>query len=126
MKDVDLKATTDPPMRISDKQWEACCRQCGLCCFEKRTDRYGRHHMTREACRYLNIIERTCRVYHKRFSTGEECLKLTPEVIKEADWLPEACAYRQLLRKHPELEVYPSDASNSSSQSLEGMPQPPE
>ncbi|PLY04072.1 MAG: hypothetical protein C0624_06270 [Desulfuromonas sp.] len=94
----------EPPY-ISVQQWEACCKQCGLCCFEKIIDQRGHPQLTREACRYLDIVERTCRVYHKRFETGEVCLKLTPEVVREADWLPEECAYLLLLKEYPDLQL---------------------
>lgn len=93
------------PKYLTASQWEALCNQCGLCCFEKYTDGLGNHVMTRLACRYLDVVSRQCRVYHKRFTTGEVCLKLTPENVKAADWLPEECAYRILLTAHPDIQV---------------------
>ena len=74
--------------------WEESCRRCGLCCFEKSVDLKGRFITTRTPCRYLDIISRECLVYDKRFEVGEGCVKLTPEVVRNADWLPENCAYR--------------------------------
>lgn len=75
--------------------WEETCRRCGLCCFEKTVDRNGRLHTTRVPCRHLDIISRECRVYHKRLEVGEGCVRLTPEIVRRADWLPESCAYRE-------------------------------
>ncbi|HKL25437.1 MAG TPA: hypothetical protein VJ910_04365 [Desulfuromonadales bacterium] len=74
--------------------WEAICRRCGLCCFEKSVDERGRVTTTAVACRHLDVISRQCRVYHKRLDVGEGCVKLTPEIVAQADWLPEVCAYR--------------------------------
>ncbi|MEJ2470146.1 MAG: hypothetical protein P8Y96_03395 [Desulfuromonadales bacterium] len=74
--------------------WEAICRRCGGCCFEKEILSSGRLQTTRIACRHLDIVSRECRVYHKRFDVGEGCIKLTPQIVREADWLPEDCAYR--------------------------------
>lgn len=74
--------------------WEEVCRRCGLCCFEKSVDQRGRFVTTRTPCRHLDIVSRTCRVYHKRLDVGEGCVKLTPELVAAADWLPEHCAYR--------------------------------
>ena len=79
--------------------WEETCSRCGLCCFEKVTDQKGQFVTTRIPCRHLNIISRECRVYHKRFEVGEGCVKLTPEVVREADWLPACCAYRTTLER---------------------------
>lgn len=76
------------------KSWEETCKRCGLCCFEKSVDLRGRFVTTKTPCCHLDIISRECRVYHKRLDVGEGCLKLTPEVIAAADWLPEDCAYR--------------------------------
>lgn len=76
--------------------WEEICRRCGLCCFEKSVDRRGQFFTTRTPCRHLDIISRECRVYHKRLTVGEGCVKLTPEIVRNADWLPDECAYRAL------------------------------
>jgi uncharacterized cysteine cluster protein YcgN (CxxCxxCC family) len=77
--------------------WEAVCNCCGLCCFEKSVDRRGRYFTTRTPCRHLDIVSRRCRVYHKRLDVGEGCVKLTPELVRAADWLPDECAYRALV-----------------------------
>jgi uncharacterized cysteine cluster protein YcgN (CxxCxxCC family) len=84
--------------------WEESCRRCGLCCFEKSVDLKGRFITTKTPCRYLDIISRECRVYDKRFEVGEGCVKLTPEVVRNADWLPEDCAYRAISGRGTEDE----------------------
>jgi len=78
--------------------WEDTCLRCGLCCFEKSVDKSGRFMTTRIPCQHLDIVSRECRVYHKRLEVGEGCVKLTPQIVGRADWLPESCAYR----KNPE------------------------
>lgn len=78
---------------MTTSEWEALCRRCGQCCFEKDLDRRGRVVTTRVSCRHLDIVSRTCRVYRKRFEVGEDCVKLTPTVVRDALWLPEDCAY---------------------------------
>lgn len=75
--------------------WENICNRCGLCCFEKTVDQYGRLQTTRVPCRHLDVVSRMCRVYHKRLEVGEGCVKLTPEIVRQVDWLPESCAYRE-------------------------------
>jgi len=78
--------------------WEDLCRRCGECCFEKWIEEDGTIRPTNIACRYLDIVTRRCRVYHKRFDVGEGCIQLTPEVVATVCWLPENCGYRQWLR----------------------------
>jgi uncharacterized cysteine cluster protein YcgN (CxxCxxCC family) len=79
--------------------WEDICRQCGQCCFEKIIDGQGRPYTTDIACRFLDVVTRRCKVYHKRFEVGEGCINLTPEVVRDADWLPEDCAYVEYIRR---------------------------
>jgi uncharacterized cysteine cluster protein YcgN (CxxCxxCC family) len=74
--------------------WEESCRRCGLCCFEKSVNLKGRFVTTKTPCRHLDIISRECRVYEKRLDVGEGCVKLTPDIVRKADWLPADCAYR--------------------------------
>ncbi|MEZ4600555.1 MAG: hypothetical protein R2940_12275 [Syntrophotaleaceae bacterium] len=73
--------------------WEAICNRCGQCCFEKWVEGDGVVHVTPIACRYLDIVSRECKVYHKRFEVGERCMKLTPELVRSVNWLPPDCAY---------------------------------
>jgi len=77
--------------------WEAICRRCGECCFEKKLDNKGTVLTTRVPCRFLDIHSRACRVYPQRFQVEEDCIKLTPDNLPELDWLPTSCAYRKYL-----------------------------
>lgn len=83
---------------MTGEQWENLCRRCGQCCFEKWVDG-ARIIYTRVACRHLDITTRECRVYDKRFSVGEGCLQITPELVHQVAWLPEDCAYVQHVKK---------------------------
>ena len=92
-------------MKATDEQeWEALCRNCGQCCFNKIIEDDGTIYATPIPCRYLDIINRTCKVYHKRFQTGEECIKLTPDLVRQVAWLPEDCEYIKKLRPAEETE----------------------
>jgi len=97
-------------MRLTE--WEAICRQCGACCFEKVVDRHGRWHTSDIACRFLDVVSRRCKVYHKRFEVGEGCIKLTPEIVRDADWLPEDCAYVQYMRGNSMCQDEPAEPEN--------------
>lgn len=82
---------------MTSEQWEALCKQCGECCFEKKIDRRGRIITTCVPCRFLDIHTRHCRVYHQRFDLEEDCIKLSPDNIATLEWLPQDCAYRLWL-----------------------------
>jgi len=82
---------------VTTPEWEALCRRCGECCFEKWIAEDGRILPTRVACRYLDTTDRTCKVYGSRFEVGEGCLQLTPEALPTLTWLPAGCGYLQLL-----------------------------
>ena len=88
-----LKVMTCPKKDTND-QWEALCRQCGTCCFEKYEDGDGTIFYTKTACRYLDIESRRCRIYDRRFAINPECIKLTPELVGSLTWLHPECGYR--------------------------------
>lgn len=100
MKGAAVFATPVASVSVPDpttlKEWESRCRRCGECCFEKTIDRYGRVHTTMVPCRFLDLHERTCRVYAQRQELEEDCIQLTPENIENLSWLPATCAYRTL------------------------------
>jgi uncharacterized cysteine cluster protein YcgN (CxxCxxCC family) len=104
-----------PSHKLTDHEWEALCNQCGLCCFEKSRLPNGRILTSRIPCAYLDIHSRQCRVYEHRFNVGEECQKLTPELVAEVDWLPEQCAYVQWQKKREAQVDIPSQTSRHKS-----------
>ena len=89
-------------------EWEALCDGCGRCCMLKLEDEdTGDIHMTRVACKLLNIGTCRCTDYADRHSKVPDCLRLTPAMTRELSWLPDTCAYRlidegsELLWWHP-------------------------
>ncbi len=80
--------------RADDSEWENRCKQCGLCCFEKIEDERGNIFYTQTPCRYLDVVNRRCAIYERRFSINPVCIKLTPELVPDLRWLPSDCGYR--------------------------------
>jgi len=78
----------------SENSWEAQCKQCGLCCFEKLEDSRGRIIYLDTACKYLDITSRRCKIYERRFEINPDCVKLTPELVPTLHWLPAECGYQ--------------------------------
>ena len=82
---------------LDKKTWDALCRRCGRCCFEKIEDERGRVTYTTTACRYLDLDSRQCKIFENRFRINPECIALTPELVCTLDWLPDDCGYRAML-----------------------------
>lgn len=81
----------------NEQTWEALCEQCGLCCFEKIENENGTIFFTRTPCRYLDIVTRQCKIYDRRFDINPECVKLTPESVRNLPWLHDKCGYIKAL-----------------------------
>lgn len=72
-------------------EWEAICRRCGRCCYEK-LDYRGRIYYTRTPCPHLDTASNRCRIYAQRAELHPECAQLTPE-LTAAGILPADCPY---------------------------------
>ena len=92
---------------MDQESWENICIQCGDCCFEKTIGLDNKIYHTSIPCRYLDVNTRLCKVYHKRFKMGEECINLTPAVVKSANWLSNSCAYMRHLRSSSRDKLTP-------------------
>lgn len=76
-------------------QWEAICKRCGRCCFEKIEYR-GRIYLTDIPCEYLDLATMECTVYGQRCDKRDGCVALTPEIVN-LGVLPGCCAYVQKI-----------------------------
>ncbi|MGO9309942.1 MAG: hypothetical protein ACLQDL_13065 [Spirochaetia bacterium] len=85
-------------MTAGKARWEARCRRCGLCCYEK--EYRGRTVVTNfsRPCRYLDLPSRMCTVYEKRFDVCAQCKKMTILHAVFVRWLPPTCGYVQHYR----------------------------
>ena len=79
-------------------RWEAICRKCGRCCYEK--DRRGRRFVTnwRAPCRFLEESTHRCTVYESRFHACPECRRMTLFHALFAQYLPHECGYVERFR----------------------------
>lgn len=92
---------------LNEQTWEALCEQCGLCCFEKIENENGTIFFTRTPCRYLDIVTRQCKIYARRFEINPECVKLTPESVRNLPWLHDKCGYMKALGLKKSLRLIP-------------------
>lgn len=84
-----------------DTAWDALCKGCGLCCFEKLEDEDGRITYTEIPCRYLDVVSRRCRIFLRRQEINPQCIKLTAALVPKLHWLPLHCGYRGDLSDVP-------------------------
>ena len=78
-------------------EWESLCDGCGRCCLHKlRHDDTGELSFTNVACRLLDLGSCRCSDYRHRKRKVPDCVSLTPEALREIDWLPPSCAYRRV------------------------------
>jgi hypothetical protein len=74
-----------------DAAWEARCRRCGRCCYEK-VEYAGEVFYTDTPCEHLDPATRLCAVYPRRHRARPGCAPLTPENIRQGI-LPADCPY---------------------------------
>jgi uncharacterized cysteine cluster protein YcgN (CxxCxxCC family) len=54
----------------------------------------GEFHATNVACRLLDLQTCRCSNYKARRTFVPDCIRLTPDKIRQLAWLPRTCAYR--------------------------------
>ena len=80
---------------MSAEEWESLCDGCGRCCLNKIEDEdTGEIHLTRLACRMLDLGTCKCSDYANRRDKMPDCVQITPEKARALPWLPPTCAYR--------------------------------
>ena len=83
-------------------EWESLCDGCGKCCLHKLEDEEtGEVYPTNVACRLLDRRNGMCRDYPNRKTFVPDCVRLSPALLHELEWLPSTCAYRLLADGKP-------------------------
>lgn len=94
--------------QMSPSEWESLCDGCGLCCLTKILDEdSGRLFYTNVVCRYHDSQACRCTRYTERSVLVPTCIKVTPKVAREEEWLPSTCAYRLLAEGKPLYDWHP-------------------
>ena len=89
--------TTTPLDRMTTEQWESLCDGCGRCCLHKLRDEDTEElAFTDVSCRLLDAGTCRCSRYETRRDWVPDCVSLTPQTLRDIDWLPPTCAYRRL------------------------------
>lgn len=89
------------------RSWEARCRRCGRCCYEK-IEFEGEIYYTDEPCEFLDPETRLCRVYPTRHERRPECSPLTPRQLGRG-LLPKDCPYVVDIEAYREPQLWDED-----------------
>lgn len=91
-----------PLAEMTAEEWESLCDGCGLCCQLRVEDEdTGEIALSNAACRYLCLNSHQCTDYANRQSNVPDCVRVTPENIRELHWLPHTCGYRLAAAGQP-------------------------
>lgn len=89
---------------MTREEWESLCDGCARCCLYKLEDEdTGEIYYTNVVCRLLDTNRCQCTAYHERQILMPTCLVLTPQMVRELNWMPTTCAYR-LIAEGKDLE----------------------
>ncbi len=89
--------------QMTKAEWESLCDGCARCCLNKLEDEEtGRIYFTDVACKLLDHDSCRCKDYKTRLKKVPDCVLLTPQEVREINWLPPTCAY-DLLAKGKDL-----------------------
>ena len=82
---------------LTTEQWESLCDGCGQCCLVKLEDAdSGDVFYTDVVCYLLDQDVCRCGDYTHRCILVPDCVKLTPDNLRDLSWMPVDCAYRRL------------------------------
>jgi len=97
VKPLVKKIITFPARRRN--RWEALCKQCGLCCYERRVLPGGRVYIDFNApCEFLDTDTNLCTVYENRFRVCRYCAKVTMFHALFDRAMPPNCSYVEQYR----------------------------
>jgi len=75
------------------KKWEAKCKRCGLCCYEKIiTDEFLFIDLD-SSCSFLDKKTNNCNIYSYRFKKQKRCRRVNIFRVVFSKALPEECGY---------------------------------
>ena len=111
-----------PLEELTAAEWEALCDGCGKCCLFKLTEQgEDKVRFTNVTCRYMDLETCRCTDYDHRHENVPMCLIVTPELAREANWLPKTCAYRLVARGLELPWWHPLRSGNAKSVILAGQ-----
>ncbi len=81
--------------QMTRTEWESLCDGCGRCCLNKLEEEDTKEiFFTDVVCKLFDAGTCRCTDYKNRQKIVPDCVKLTPEEVRDFTWLPPTCAYR--------------------------------
>ena len=100
----------DTLARMTPTEWDAVCKQCGICCMTKMEipgilldDNAGPIYL-KQCCENFDTKTCKCSIYQTRFSKNPFCEKVDMDIILEGKLLPASCGYVEYIfgpAQHP-------------------------
>ena len=85
--------------QMTRAEWESLCDGCGRCCLNKLEEEgTDKVFFTDVACKLLDHATCRCKSYSTRLKKVPDCVGLTPDEVRQIDWLPPTCAYDRLAK----------------------------
>lgn len=107
---------------MSQAQWESLCDGCGKCCMAKLIDDdTDEIHFTTVACRLFDANTCRCTDYTNRQAKVADCVRLTPDNVRDIAWLPDTCAYRLVAEGRDLFDWHPLVSGNPHSVHAAGI-----
>ncbi|MHA6289208.1 YcgN family cysteine cluster protein [Maricaulis sp. CAU 1757] len=107
---------------MSPAEWESLCDGCGKCCLVQLEDEdSGVRLKTDIACRLYDCEGGGCRDYANRKAKVPDCVILTPQSVRELDWMPKTCAYRLIAEGRDLFDWHPLITGDPDSTDKAGM-----
>ena len=98
---------------MNSSEWEALCDKCGKCCVIKLEDYDTKEiHYTNVSCKLLCEKTALCKDYDNRKAIVPDCKILTPDNLKNLEWMPNTCAYKLLNDGDPLPSWHPLVSGN--------------
>lgn len=80
-------------------EWEAICKNCGICCLVKCPTLEGKVYLTNVRCSHLDPKNHKCDCYANRQSVCSTCGNLNHKTLKTEYLVPLSCPYVQTFVK---------------------------
>lgn len=107
---------------MTREEWESLCDGCGKCCLVRLEDENtGDIFLTDASCWLLDRDTCRCGDYVSRHDKVPDCIRLTPDVVRQTRWLPHTCAYRLVAEGRDLFDWHPLKSGRRESVAEAGM-----
>lgn len=98
----EQQARADKLAQMTPGEWDAVCKQCGICCLAKyllfpdEESRYATTIYVKQCCENFDTKTHKCKVYQSRMKVPH-CEKVNMDVVLAGKLLPASCGYVEYI-----------------------------